>query len=239
MRWFLLLGVAACSSSEPAPPASATSTPPAAPTPKPTPTPTPTVAPTCTAEALGVKHGPEIGAFSGTFLGGNAIQLHLAQLEGTAPGEPPKPGATFVAWGEIKLTNVEPLFELKDVPDPGTLCVATLTAGGQPRAGKLVAGNRPGNFPELTVTGRLPVDAATTLWGAGSLQAAGGAEGEKLVPGFDALADGGSYVLVHLGDLGPQGNPVELMPDRRLFGEVSLAIVNAKGRAIQHLVHVQ
>ncbi len=234
MRWFLLLGVAACSSSEPAPPAPAGPATSGAPVP---PKPPPAVAPTCTAEALGIKHGPEIGEYSGSFLGNNTLKLHLAQLEGTAPGEPPKPGVTFVAWGEIKLTNVEPLFELTDVPDPGTLCVATLTAAGQPRAGKLVAGNRPGNFPELTVTGRLPADAATALWGASSLAATGGVE--KLVPGFDTRPDGASYVLVHLGDLGPQGNPVELMLDRHLFGEVSLAIVNEKGKAIQHLVHVQ
>ena len=46
-------------------------------------------------------------------------------------------------------------------------------------------------------------------------------------------------MLLHLGDLGPQGNPVELTLGGRLFGAVSLAIVNGKGRAIQHLTHVQ
>jgi hypothetical protein len=234
LRWFLLLGVVACSSSEPAPAApSVPSAPPAKAAPPAAP------APACTAEALGLKHGPEIGEYAGTFLGNNALKLRFAQLEGTAPGEPPKPGTGFVAWGEIKLGNVEPLFELKatDVPDPGVLCVATVSAAGQPRPGKLIPGNRPGNFPEMTVTGRVSADAATALWGAGALQA--GPDGDKLVPGFDALPDGGSYVLVHLGDLGPQGNPVELTLGGRLFGEVSLAIVNGKGRAIQHITHVQ
>ena len=43
------------------------------------------------------------------------------------------------------------------------------------------------------------------------------------------------WVLVGFGPVGP----VELTLGGRLFGEVSLAIVDGKGRAIQHITHVQ
>lgn len=190
--------------------------------------------------AARVEKGAELGVWSADLQGGNQLDLHVHRAADADPNAPIAPGLPIVAWGELRLTGVEALLELPvtEVPDPGSLCLTSTKPDGSLRKGSVVKSQRSDRTAELTVVGLL--DAAWTkhLWSSATLQTVTQGEGNRLIPGFDKAPGGGSYLIMHIGDLGPHASLPVLENNQRITGDASASLVNPEGQALQKTVHL-
>jgi hypothetical protein len=194
--------------------------------------------PPCAAK---VQKGAEIGVWSADLQGGNQLDLHVHRTADGDPNAPLGPGLPIVAWGELRVTGVEALWELPvtEVPDPGSVCMASLKPDGALWTGSVVKSARSDRTAELTLVGSLDAAWVKHLWEAPTLQTVVAGEGNRLVPGFDKPQGGGSYVLLHIGDLGPHASLPVLENNQRLTGDASISLVNKDGQALTKTIHLQ
>ncbi|HMV65475.1 MAG TPA: hypothetical protein PKA64_01400 [Myxococcota bacterium] len=193
--------------------------------------------PPCAAK---IEKGEEIGVWSADLEGGNQLDVHVHRAPGVDPAAPLGPGLQVVAWGELRLTGVEALLGLPvtEVPDPGSICVGTHKPDGSAWVGSVVKSPRSDRTAELSLVGELSPAWASHLWGAGALQPVISGEGNRLVPGFDRPAGGGSYVLLHVGDLGPHASLPVLENNQRITGDGQVSLVNRDGAALSRTIHM-
>lgn len=219
------MGLACSTDGGPPPPAPPPATPP--PTPRPAPL-SETLNPADCEASL--PHGTAVGAWTADLGRGNRLELRAFRTETVdAKPEHPEPGTELVAWGALYVRDLQSLLDVKasgSITDPGAMCVASLGSDGLPKPGTVRAEERTSSVLDMVLVGDLQSGIAPGV-------VAGLAE-QAWIPWDDDVPGERPYVHLRLGGDAQHGFPTALGRNKRLTGDIVVALVDGKGKALVH-----
>jgi hypothetical protein len=181
-----------------------------------------------------VPHGTTIGTFETDFGRGNTLALTLFRTDDAASDGLPEAGTAITAWGALTVGNVEELVGADvagDLADPGAICVRATAANGSPGTGTIAKDERSSHVVDLVLTGQLPPKTSVSVVSA--LQAD---DDVRWIPWSDDIPGEAPYLHLRLGGDGQQGFRTALKSPGDMTGDIVVALVDGKGKAVVHTV---